>query len=591
MGRIEDNLYEIKGNEVYRIYKLMSRKWIFAIGAFFTLCAGASPLLMNIIMADMMNLMTSGQINDDFMHEVGQLCLKLLYIVIGMTAAIILALGFRMYLNPCFLIDLRGKMYSLMEQEIAFYDEIPPGILIGRLTEDVTLVLYIYVEKLLTVVQNLAQAIAGLILAFCYVWRVSLAVSPVIPVSSLVYIIGNVFLEKLWEKFNKCVTDCVDKAEESIVQIRTVKAFDCELKEAAAYSKNIGGIESVAKRWSIVAGVKDGIISVLSWGMMAGIMYYTYWLIVRKPYLGIQSGDMMILMMSMMLGTMGISQALASIDEFKKTRISASKILSIVEKKPETDRHKGTYTINGKDHINGKVEFRNVAFRYKTREEYAVKDLSFVIYPGETVALVGESGCGKSTTLQLLQRFYEIEQGEILVDDVNIGSLSQIFLRSQIAIVPQGPVLFSMSIKDNIRYGKPKANDQEISNAAKTGNAHNFIMELPRNYDTIVQQTSLSGGQKQRIYISRAILLNAPIMLLDEATAALDTESEQLVQQSLETVRHGKTAIVVAHRLATVMNADRILVFKNGKIHESGTHEELLKKNGLYDDLVKFQLE
>ncbi|KAK8875498.1 hypothetical protein M9Y10_005664 [Tritrichomonas musculus] len=592
MGRrVEDNAYEITGSELIRCYKLMSKKWIFWIGAFFTLCSGAAPMLMNIIMADMMNLMTT-QIDDSFTKEVGKLCLKMLYVVLGMTAATVIALGFRFYLNPHFLIDIRQAMYdSLMEQEIAFYDETPAGVLIGRLAEDVTLIRFVYVEKLLMVIQHLTQAVVGLILAFCYVWRVTLAVFIGIPISAIVYIIGNIIIEKLWLQYNKCVTECIDKAEEAITQIRTVKAFDCELKEAALYSKSIGGIEDVARKWSILAGVKDGFISMLTWGMMAGLMYYTYWLMVRKPYLNVESGDIMILMMSMMLGTMGTSLALAAVDDFKKTRISAAKVLNIVEKKPETDRHKGSNTINGKDHVVGKVEFRDVAFRYKTREEYAVKNLSFVINPGETVALVGESGCGKSTTLQLLQRFYEIEKGKILVDDVDIRTLSQIFLRSQIAIVPQGPVLFSMSIKDNIRYAKPKADGQDVANAARTGNAHDFIMELPQNYDTVVQQTSLSGGQKQRICISRAILMNSPILLLDEATAALDTESEQLVQQSLETVRHGKTAIVVAHRLATVMNADRILVFKDGKIHESGTHKELLKQDGLYADLVKFQLE
>ncbi len=332
-------------------------------------------------------------------------------------------------------------------------------------------------------------------------------------------------------------------------------------------------------------------MSILSWGIIAFLMYYTYWLMVRKPYLGIESGDVMILMMSMMLGSMGTSLALAFVDDFKKASISAAKVLGIIDQKPEIDRHKGLNSINGKTQIKGKIEFKNVSFRYKTRESYALKDLSFVVNPGETVALVGESGCGKSTTLQLLQRFYEIEKGQILIDDVDIKNLSPIFIRSQISAVPQGPVLFSVSIKDNIRYAKPNSNDDEVYNASRIGNAHDFIMEMPNNYETIVHQGSLSGGQKQRICISRAILCNSQILLLDEATAALDTESEQLVQQSIEYVRHGKTAIIVAHRLATVMNADKILVFKDGKIQESGTHKMLMKKNGIYADLVKYQLE
>jgi ABC-type multidrug transport system fused ATPase/permease subunit len=220
-----------------------------------------------------------------------------------------------------------------------------------------------------------------------------------------------------------------------------------------------------------------------------------------------------------------------------------------------------------------------------------VRNLSFTVEPGQTVAFVGESGCGKSTTLQLLQRFYDVQEGVILIDDVDIKSLAPEFVRGQISSVPQGPVLFSMSIRDNVRYAKAGASEEEVAQAAQVGNAHDFIQTLPENYDTVVQQTTLSGGQKQRICISRAILQNAPIMLLDEATAALDTQSEQLVQQSLEQVRHGKTAILVAHRLATVINADIIFVFKDGRVEETGKHTELLQREGLYADLVRFQLQ
>lgn len=488
--------------------------------------------------------------------------------------------------------DVKMKMLdSLLELDISFYDEVPSGILIGRLSEDVTLITTVHIEKMLTVIQNLTQAIVGVILAFVYSWRVALAIFPAIPFSMIVYMTCNIFLNKLWAKYNDSVTECIDKADEAINSIRTVKSFDCELREAQIYTKNITTIRSIVAKQSIIGGLKDGIISFLSSTMIAVLMYYTNWLIVRKPYLGIENGDMMILMMSMMLGTMGTSQALGFVDDFKKAEISAAKILNIIDKEPESNRHVGYYKINGKDQVRGKIEFRNVYFKYKTRENYAVKNLSFIVKPGETVALVGESGCGKSTTLQLLQRFYEVERGKILIDDVDISCLSQVFLRSQIAIVPQNPVLFSISIRDNIRYARPHSTDREVHNASVLGNAHEFIMEMPENYDTIVRQTALSGGQKQRICISRAILMKAPILLLDEATAELDTESEQLIQQSIEHVRHGKTAIIVAHRLATVINADRILVFQNGRIKESGTHKHLMKKNGIYADLVKYQLE
>jgi ABC-type multidrug transport system fused ATPase/permease subunit len=325
--------------------------------------------------------------------------------------------------------------------------------------------------------------------------------------------------------------------------------------------------------------------------MVAGLYYYATWLIVKRPYLETDPGDLMMLGMCLMPATMGFSQGLSLVDDFKKAAMSSSRLLALIDAMPNVDRCDGEHEVNGEAILRGKVEFRDVGFHYANQTNWAVRNLSFTIEAGQTVAFVGESGCGKTTTLQLLQRFYDVQEGVILLDGVDIKTLAPEFVRSQISSVPQGPVLFSMSIRDNIRYAQPTAAEDEVTQAAQIGNAHNFIVALPDNYETIVQQTSLSGGQKQRICISRAILQNSPIMLLDEATAALDTESEQLVQQSLEQVRHGKTAILVAHRLATVINADLIFVFKDGHIQEIGKHTELLATEGLYAELAHFQLQ
>jgi ABC-type multidrug transport system fused ATPase/permease subunit len=280
------------------------------------------------------------------------------------------------------------------------------------------------------------------------------------------------------------------------------------------------------------------------------------------------------LFMASMFVFMRLSQAVNFVDDFRKAYFSAAKVLSIFERKPQVNRLEGNEFKN----VKGEIEIKNVSFKYSTRSDYAIQNLSLKINAGETVAFVGESGCGKTTTLQLLQRFYEIESGQILIDCVDIKTISPYSLRTQISAVPQSYVLFSMSIKENIAYGKAGATDEEISDAAQVGNAHNFFVELPQNYPTIVKQNALSGGQKQRICISRSILANTPILLLDEATAALDTESEQLIQQTLEIFRKDKTALFVAHRLAIVLIADRIFVFANGKIVEEGTHDELLAK-------------
>jgi ABC-type multidrug transport system fused ATPase/permease subunit len=503
-----------------------------------------------------------------------------------------LAIGIRVWSNPIFMTDLRDTCYrAILELDVSFFDTNPTGTLVSRLSEDVTLVRETYIDKGFSIIQSLAQAVIGVILALATVWRVTLACLPAIPLCGATYLIGEWFVQKQWYRFRDESNASGAKAEEVITQFRTVKAFDCELFEAGLYSSSLHNVHDIYKDTSWIHGIKDGLIQLYIWAMIAGLLYYTLWLIVRKPYLNLEPGDMMVLMMALMLGTMGISQGLSMVEDFKKASLSAAKLLALIDAKPQVDRHCGEHSLNGEETARGKVEFRDVGFRYGTQTSWAVRNLSFTIEPGETVAFVGESGCGKSTTLQLLQRFYEIQEGVILIDGVDIKTLAPEFIRSQISIVPQGPVLFSLSIRDNVRYAKAKAQPDEVAQAAQTGNAQEFIMELPDNYDTVVQQTSLSGGQKQRICISRAILQNTPIMLLDEATAALDTQSEQLVQQSLERVRHGKTAILVAHRLATVINADVIFVFKEGHIEETGKHLELLAKEGLYADLVRFQLQ
>ena len=379
-----------------------------------------------------------------------------------------------------------------------------------------------------------------------------------------------------------------DKAEEIITSFKTVKAFNNELYELQKYRSSLENETSVFNSVGLVSSIKDGLVHLIMYLMVTLILYFSCWVIQEKPDWKLESGDIIILIMCANCAALAISLAITTSEEFKKANSSANNILKAMEINAETNSSQGEDPPNA---VQGKIEFKDVMFKYKTRDTYASNHMSFVVNKGDTVALVGESGCGKTTVLQLLQRFYEINRGKILVDDVDIRTLSPIFLRSQISIVPQGPVLFSMSIMDNIKYARPDASDQDAAKAAETGNAHAFIMTFPENYKTVVDPVSLSGGQKQRICISRAILTNSPILLLDEATAALDTESERLVQQSLETVRKGKTAIVVAHRLATVINSDRILVFKDGAVVESGQHAELLAKNGYYADLIKFQLQ
>jgi ATP-binding cassette subfamily B protein len=243
--------------------------------------------------------------------------------------------------------------------------------------------------------------------------------------------------------------------------------------------------------------------------------------------------------------------------------------------------------------LGGYLSFKNVSFRYPSRPDAQVlRDLDFIVTPGQRVALVGPSGAGKSTVFSLILGFNKPEEGQVLYDNRPASSLALHAIRSQIAIVPQEVLLFGGTIRENIGYGRPGASQSEIEDAAKQANAHEFIAALPEGYDTMVgpRGTKLSGGQRQRVAIARAILADPRILLLDEATSALDSESERLVNEALERLMTGRTSLVIAHRLSTVRHADRILVFNHGKIVESGTHDELITHDGTYRLLVETQL-
>ncbi|OHS97813.1 ABC transporter family protein [Tritrichomonas foetus] len=599
-----EDTVKLQGGEFKRAMKLIEHKGRLIISIIFATLSGAAPILMNIFMGDMVtslsgggsgmpNIPSNGQIPPemadlikDYMSDaVTGFAIKMSYILVAMTFIQILNCISRGVVGPTYVTDLRRLLFtSLINQDISYFDKTSTGIMMSRISEDVTLVRQTYIEKFIQIIQMSAQTVASIILAFIYSWKVSLVAFSGTILIGLCFWLGEKFVDKMWTSFNDTTSAAASKAEEVITSFRTVKSFDNELYEAKLYSENLSSIHNVLKKTSLVKAVQAGIIMLLMWGIIGGLLFYSGYLVLFE---GLESGSIVVLMVALMMAATGLQSAVTAYDDFKKARVAAAKILQIIDMKPKFDADEGDTL----EEVGGKIEFKNVTFKYDSMKDNAIDGLSFTINPGETVALVGESGCGKTTTLALLQRFYEIDSGSITIDDVDIRTISPHSLRSKIAVVPQGPVLFSMSVKENIQFSKTEANEEEVENAARIGNAHNFICDLPDGYDTIIQQTSLSGGQKQRLCIARAILANAPILMLDEATAALDTESEQLVQQSLEHFRHGKTAILVAHRLSTVKNADRIFVFQNGKIVEEGKHDELVLKNGIYADLVKYQLQ
>ncbi|XP_055772636.1 ATP-dependent translocase ABCB1-like [Salvelinus fontinalis] len=290
---------------------------------------------------------------------------------------------------------------------------------------------------------------------------------------------------------------------------------------------------------------------------------------------------------------MNIGESASFAPDFDKAKAAAGRILGLLEKKPEIDicSEEGEKPTD----FVGDIEFRGIHFAYPTRQNVRVlQGLSVSVGPGQTLALVGESGCGKSTSIQLLERFYSPAEGQVLVDGLDTKTLNLSWLRSQLGLVSQEPILFDCSISENIQYGdnSREVSQDEIEEAAKNANIHDFIMGLPEKYNTRVgdKGTQMSGGQKQRIAIARALVRQPKVLLLDEATSALDTESEKIVQQVLDAARQGRTCIVIAHRLSTIQNADQIAVIQYGQVTEQGTHTDLMAKGGAYYALVNAQV-
>lgn len=384
--------------------------------------------------------------------------------------------------------------------------------------------------------------------------------------------------------------------EEVLSSIRTVFAFNGAPKEHERYEKELEVARKFGIKKSTITGIMLGIVWLLVNSTFGLSFWYGWTLTKRSPLNNCLSeltiGEIMLVFFSLILAVFSLGQAAPFMEKLAEAKSAAYEIFKIIDRVPEMDIESESGIIL--DNINGDISFKNVKFNYPSRNETTVlSDLNINIDSGKTIALVGSSGCGKSTCIQLIQRFYDPLYGQITIDGTNIKDLNLNWLRSQLGVVNQEPILFDTTIANNIRFGTSQENVtlQEIEEAAKKANAHDFIIKLPKKYETIVgsRGSQLSGGQKQRIAIARALIKNPKILLLDEATSALDNESEAIVQSALDKASQGRTTIIVAHRLSTIRNADKIYVIDKGEVVESGTHDELMTKMGHYYGLVCLQ--
>uniref|UniRef100_A0A4W4E9Y8 ABC-type xenobiotic transporter n=1 Tax=Electrophorus electricus TaxID=8005 RepID=A0A4W4E9Y8_ELEEL len=478
--------------------------------------------------------------------------------------------------------------HAIIKQDIGWFDVNETGQLNTRLADDIYKINEGIGDKMGMLIQSITTFFAGFIVGFIKGWKLTLvilAISPLLGISAAI-------IAKVMTSFTTQEQTAYAKAgavaEEVLSAIRTVFAFGGQRKEIQRYQKNLEEAKNVGIKKAVTVNIAVGFTYFMIYMAYALAFWYGSTLIFAGEY---SIGSLLTVFFAVIIGAFGIGQTSPNIQAFASARGAAHKVFSIIDHEPNID----SFSDQGykPDVVKGNIEFRNIQFTYPSRQDVKVlSGMSLKVSCGQTIALVGSSGCGKSTTIQLLQRFYDPQEGTVCIDGHDIRTLNVRYLRELIGVVSQEPVLFATTIAENIRYGREDVTQEEIQQAAREANAYDFIMKLPQKFETLVgdRGTQMSGGQKQRIAIARALVRNPKILLLDEATSALDTESEAIVQAALDKVRLGRTTIIVAHRLSTIRNADIIAGFQHGRIVELGTHDELMQKKGVYHSLVTMQV-
>ncbi|PNT72639.1 hypothetical protein BRADI_2g47330v3 [Brachypodium distachyon] len=478
---------------------------------------------------------------------------------------------------------------AVLKQDVSFFDvEMTTGEAISRMSADTVLVQDALGEKVGKYVQLLTTFVGGFVIGFIRGWMLALVMLASVPPSILSFATVSRLRTQISARRQASYDDAGNVVEQNIGAIRTVVSFNGEKKAIALYNALIKRAYKATVFEGIVTGIGVGSIYFVVFCSYSLAFWYGAKLIISKGYTG---GQVINVVFAILTGSMAIGNASPSISAIAEGQSAAHRLFEIINRKPKIDITDTSGIVL--DDIKGNVELDNVFFRYPARpEQLILNGLSLQVPSGTTMAIVGESGSGKSTVISMVERFYDPQAGEVLIDGINIKNLKLQWIRGMISLVSQEPLLFMTSIKDNITYGKEDATLEEIKRAAELANAANFITKLPNAYDTMVGQNGaqLSGGQKQRIAIARAILKNPRVLLLDEATSALDVESERVVQEALNRIMVGITTLIVAHRLSTVRNADCIAVIHQGKVVERGAHDELTKDpDGVYSQLIRLQ--
>ena len=561
-----------------------NHRWKFYVGLIFLLFTGATALAFPKLMGMLIDCVKNKDNSQADMIAGGLIIILFLQSIFSF---------FRLYLFVNFtentLANLRVALYSnLVKLPMFFFSQKRVGELNSRISSDITQIQDTLTSTIAEFLRQFILIVGGVLLLANESIKLTLLMLSVVPLVAVAAVIFGRFIRKYSKNVQDKVAESQVIVEETMQGISIVKAFANEWYEIARYNGKIKEVVTIAIKGGKYRGYFASFIIFCLFGAIVAVVWYG----VRLSISGEMSVGQLIsfVLYSTFVGASfgGIAELYAQI---QKAIGATERVFELLDETPE--KINSVQDVVKTQKIKGNVTFKNVAFSYHSRKEIKVlKDVSFTANFGQKIAIVGPSGTGKSTIASLLLRFYNIDEGEILVDEKNIYDFDLEDLRGNMSIVPQDVILFGGTIKENIAYGKPNATEEEILTAAKQANAYNFVESFPEKFETIVGERGikLSGGQRQRIAIARALLKNPSILILDEATSSLDSESEKLVQEALEILMQGRTSIIIAHRLSTIRSADQILVLDKGKITEQGTHQELLAlENGIYKNLSNLQ--